>query len=324
MAYDAAVWICGTAAVLQGGLTIAAIKYARRLVSYAWAPIVVGISLLMAVRRVAEAALPAIEASSTWQIIHGSAGLAVSVLFGLILAKVILRRYGPPNTESPTPEIAVTTEDLIAARNEEREVLCYDLHDGLAQFVLAAQMHLDTFAAIRATESQRAENELEQARARVREAVREVHRLIAALSRVISPESSLSEAVGQYLERLAKNLGWSYEFKDGLKNRRFLPSVERMLFRTVQEALTNAAKHARTDRVSVTLETEGEQIIARVQDWGVGFDPQTQYSSRRVGLRSMCNRARLLGGSCEIESSLGQGTRVTIRVPCGTGRGESA
>lgn len=245
------------------------------------------------------------------------AGIAAVLLAAGCVALLFLGRNRPRPAGAPSADLAPDVAEVAAAREEEREILSYDLHDGLSQYVLAAQMHLDTFAALRSDKPERAEEELDYARLRLREAAREVHRIVSALSLHVSPETSLSEAVRQHIGKLCETRGWRCEVDDRLGGRRFASAVEAMVFRVIQEALANAAKHAQTDRVELSLREDDGLLVATVRDWGVGFMPEDlEPNPRHVGLRSMCSRARLLGGRCEIESAPGMGASVTIRVPC--------
>ena len=90
------------------------------------------------------------------------------------------------------------------------------------------------------------------------------------------------------------------------------------MFRIAQEALHNALRHARAELVAVRLEENGEELWLSVSDDGVGFDPSAAaLRSRRLGLTSMEERARELGGRLEIESVPGAGTSVRLEVGSG-------
>ena len=84
------------------------------------------------------------------------------------------------------------------------------------------------------------------------------------------------------------------------------------LLRIIQEALTNARRHSGAKRVLVTLKVEGSDLVAEVSDDGRGFGPETVSG---VGFSSMRERAAVIGGRVEIESEVGRGTRVQLRVP---------
>src|SRR5262249_56853697 len=90
--------------------------------------------------------------------------------------------------------------------------------------------------------------------------------------------------------------------------------VKQALHRIAQEALWNAVKHARARRIEVRLEAHQDSVVLEIADDGVGFDPNGSFPGH-LGLRSMHERAAEVGGSLEVVSALGSGTRVVVRVP---------
>jgi signal transduction histidine kinase len=88
-----------------------------------------------------------------------------------------------------------------------------------------------------------------------------------------------------------------------------------VLFRVMQESLTNVARHARASRVEVTLERKREHAVLTVLDDGVGMDAQAQSKPRTFGLRGIRERVLLVGGEVAIESRPGEGTTVRARIP---------
>ena len=109
--------------------------------------------------------------------------------------------------------------------------------------------------------------------------------------------------------------GCDLEFAADLGNGRLPPLIETTAFRIIQEALTNSRKYAQTGKLRVSLARRNGLLHIEVRDWGVGFDPSRLPDDRGVGLRSMAERARLLGGDCRIESAPGQGTAVYATLP---------
>ncbi|HKA50197.1 MAG TPA: PAS domain S-box protein [Candidatus Dormibacteraeota bacterium] len=90
--------------------------------------------------------------------------------------------------------------------------------------------------------------------------------------------------------------------------------VKHALYRIAQEALRNTVKHARARRVDVRLETRPSSVVLEIADDGVGFDPNGRFPGH-LGLRSMRERALAVGGSLEVSSSYGRGTRIVVSVP---------
>jgi two-component system sensor histidine kinase UhpB len=94
------------------------------------------------------------------------------------------------------------------------------------------------------------------------------------------------------------------------------PLLETVLFRVAQEALTNVARHAQTDRAAIRLRTDGSQVILEIEDEGIGLEPAAhELAGRGWGLAGMRERAESMGGRFDLRSAPGAGTRVEVCVP---------
>ncbi|MFW5942620.1 MAG: sensor histidine kinase [Chloroflexota bacterium] len=100
----------------------------------------------------------------------------------------------------------------------------------------------------------------------------------------------------------------------GIGEQRLPAPVETALYRIIQEGLTNVARHAQAQTVSILLERRNDRVRAIIEDDGVGFDPTQAAGADRLGLYGMQERAELLGGALTIESAPGQGTSVFAEV----------
>ncbi len=209
---------------------------------------------------------------------------------------------------------------LILAQEEERRRVAYEVHDGLAQIAAAAHQHLEAFAAGYHSGSSCRVEQLRHAQALTQQTVQEARRVIAGLRPTALDDFGLATAVRIELDDLRAN-GWDIAYDERLGAQRLPPQVETALFRVAQEALTNIRKHARTQRVHVTLRRRNGAVRLEVRDWGRGFIPtaatETQGRGERVGIAGMEERAVLLGGTCTIHSRPGAGTRVVAEVPVG-------
>ena len=220
-----------------------------------------------------------------------------------------------------TPALMVTVLDITERRGQEQErrKIAYDIHDGIAQLMVSAQHHMETFAHLWRDDASLAEHQLVRGRTRLRQAVVETRRLMAQLRPVSLETLGLIPAVQQYLNELGKDAGWEIDYHAEVAALDLSSDGETALFRILQEALTNAWKHAQTPRVRLSLHTEGEKddlLVVCVQDWGIGFEPTRIHSDAQgIGLMGMRERSRQLGGVCSIESRPGRGTTVRLRIP---------
>lgn len=161
----------------------------------------------------------------------------------------------------------------------------------------------------------------------------DIHRLAVDLRPTALDDLGLVAALRSCAEECAQRVEASVEFESigleesGNVSLRLPSEIETALFRIVQEALTNVTKHAAgrgLTRVGVTLQRVDGHVLATVEDDGPGFDPAAAEGAegatgRRLGLSGMRERAMLLGGTLEVESTPGQGTTVFARLPVAAG-----
>ncbi len=217
---------------------------------------------------------------------------------------------------------------LIRAQEEERRLVAYDLHDGLIQLLVGVRLHLNNYLLLRDRAPDEAQAALEQAVQELQQAIREGRRLIQGLRPTVLDDLGLAVAVREMAEGMAREHGWQLTLELEVP-RRLSFAVETTAYRIVQEALSNVRKHAQARQVLVRLWVEGERLFGLVRDDGQGFDleglesvqarPTAQRAGSGIGLRSMRERARLLGGVWRIESRPGQGTSVRFWLPLPTG-----
>jgi PAS domain S-box-containing protein len=206
---------------------------------------------------------------------------------------------------------------FLAAQEEERRGVAYDIHDGLAQTAAAAHHHLQAFARRHPPGSSQGQEELNEALELVRGAVGEARHLIHDLRPTVLDDFGLAAAVRLQVDALQAE-GWEVGLEETLGDERLPPEVETTLFRVTQEALTNVRKHARASRVRVALDRSGGAVRLLVRDEGRGFRPDEATKGNgpgeRVGLSGMRERVSLLGGRFELHSEPGAGTTVKAEV----------
>jgi signal transduction histidine kinase len=207
-------------------------------------------------------------------------------------------------------------EKVVVAQEEERRRVAYDLHDGVAQLLVSAKQHLDTCADLAPVGAPRASHELALGLDRLAQAITETRRMLLALRPAPIDEAGLVAAARESLEQTAQEAGWTVGFAEDLNGLRVPPALETAAFRILQEALANARKHALASRVDVALRREGDWLVLEVRDAGRGLSPgDGAPEGRGLGLSSMRDRARLLGGSCTVRSHPDGGTLVQARLP---------
>lgn len=198
----------------------------------------------------------------------------------------------------------------VAAQELERRRLARELHDQTGQELTSILLGLK--AVEDAADAAERERAIRAVRGQVLETLHDVRRLAFELRPKALDDFGLVPAVERLLETFAEQTGLRVDFEARLVDR--LPAeVETALYRIVQEALTNAVKHARARSISVVLARSGKTVSALVEDDGRGFelDPRGQ----GLGLAGMHERLALLGGRLKIETAPDRGTTIVAEVP---------
>jgi signal transduction histidine kinase len=236
-----------------------------------------------------------------------------SLQVALILAATALALRAWRDKTARERALGALVEQVVVAQEEERRRVAYDVHDGVAQLVVSAKQHVDTAVDLWSADPERAAAETAIAADRLAQAIAETRRILAALRPLAVDTAGLAAATRRSLDDVARDTGWSVSLVDNLEGSRLPPPVEAAAFRILQEALANARKHAGTTRIEVVLTREADRFHLDVRDHGVGLADSA--GARGLGLASMHERARLLGGSCVVEPAHGGGTRVHAQLP---------
>ncbi len=204
----------------------------------------------------------------------------------------------------------------LAAQEEERRRISYELHDEVGQSLTALRLDLERVA--RSSTDAAARERIAQAQEMVGRVVADLRRVIAALHPGVLDQLGLIPALQWVAERPLRPLGVDVVIQ-GQTEPRLPAETELVLFRVAQEAIHNIARHSGASRVEVTLRRESESTIMIVHDNGRGFDPTAVVpdpdSGRGLGLAGMQERASLVGGHVRILSAPAMGTTVEVRIP---------
>lgn len=203
------------------------------------------------------------------------------------------------------------------AQEEERRRIAADIHDDSIQVMSAVDLRLALLAERPETITTAAIGEL---RSTVNESIERLRSLVFELRPAALDREGLVVAIDQYMSYAAKAAGWNYEVIDELTHE---PGLELRvsLYRIVQEAVTNARKHADARGVTVRVSTAGDGVTVLVADDGTGFDTHGVDTPvpGHLGLATMIERAELIGGWCRVSSEADAGTTVECWLPSDAG-----
>jgi len=206
-------------------------------------------------------------------------------------------------------------QQFIALQEEERGRIARDLHDEIGQSFTSVLIGLRTVDLGATREKLRSRlNDLAEV---VTGTLEEVRRLARGLRPAVLDHLGLIQAVEQHLDDYRTAHGINVDLvAEGLDSDHRLPSkIETAVYRIVQESLTNTARHAGATRVSISMFLDAKKLRVEIADNGHGFSRRKIRMLNSAGALGMAQRAAVLNGSLRIDSKIGAGTRVSLRIP---------
>ncbi len=214
---------------------------------------------------------------------------------------------------------------LLQAAEEERRRISREVHDEAGQSMLFLRLHLEMLEKAAPPELR---SRLTEARVVAERIIAEIRRIIAALNPSAVEDLGLPAAIRHLSARFRKLCPIKLRLRLSPYGPRLPRPTEIALYRVVQEAYQNIAKHSGACGVNLYLKTTDRQLELDIEDDGVGFDVDSAVAQpKSFGLKGMRERVALLGGRLEIHSGPGQGARISVRLPipeepAGAGSGE--
>lgn len=209
---------------------------------------------------------------------------------------------------------------FIARSEEERKKIAREIHDEVNQLLLSVKLNLEGMEGVLPEDSVRARERLAVSRAHIAQALDGLRELSLNLRPPALDDLGLPQALDWHIRRLSKESSLPITLEvTGLSQRRPAPVAEIELFRIAQEALFNVIKHAKAASAIVKLNFGKSRLVLLVEDNGMGFDTNSALSisddKQSLGLLGMRERAELCGGTLQIDSTPGDGTRVKVEIP---------
>ncbi len=200
------------------------------------------------------------------------------------------------------------SKTMVTAVEHERQRLSRELHDEFLQYLVALKIRVKLLA------SEPAEGDRERARARIAgeidDAIRGVKRMIRGLLPPELEHRRLSSALAAAFRDIGEVHGFTVRASLDRVDEELDAAAALALYRIVQEAVTNAVRHAGVNEATVTLQSAGGVVAAEIRDEGCGFE-----FDGHAGLTSMHERAALIGGGLTVDTAPGRGTTIRVTVP---------
>ncbi len=217
--------------------------------------------------------------------------------------------------EESKTEARLLSKKLMEAQEEERRRISRDLHDELGQFVTSAKMHVDNLAAFMDRGRPEAQDVANGLHKRLDATLAAIRRISFSLRPSILDDLGLIPAIESYLEQFEQMTRIQCDWDCRAEDEDYPPEVKTALYRILQEALTNVARHAKANRVRVGLFQKDGKLVMTIEDAGCGFERSKIDAGQSLGLIGMRERANLVGGSLTVSSNIGLGTKIEAEVP---------
>jgi PAS domain S-box-containing protein len=209
------------------------------------------------------------------------------------------------------------SHELILAEDHERKRIATALHGDVGQTLAFLKLKIGGIK--RGKSYQQVTNSLEEIYNLVQQAIASTRSLMYIISPTILYELGFIPAIDWLTESFLKRYGINCKFNDDGKKKPLVEDIKILLFHAVKELLTNIRKHAHAKKAEIFIKRENNKVFIKVSDNGVGFDTSKldSYTEENIGFGLLNIRERLdmVGGSFEIESKKGKGTKVTLRAP---------
>ena len=240
--------------------------------------------------------------------------MAVVALLSLYWARSgEVRKYHERRMVESESRLRQLSSLLLSAQETERRNLSRDLHDELGQQVTAISLDLRSLE--REEAGPRSHSLLRRAIEETDQLLKSLHEIAQRVRPSVLDDLGLHDAVESFLSEYRDRTGVDVVSHLCFRRERIPPTIGENVYRILQEALANVATHAQVHEAKVTVETDNAMLRMTVQDPGIGFDPDEQKESNRLGILGMRERAELLNGRFDLESTPGGGTEVRVAIP---------
>ncbi|HEV8524379.1 MAG TPA: GAF domain-containing sensor histidine kinase [Terriglobales bacterium] len=209
--------------------------------------------------------------------------------------------------------IAELSGHLLRVQEQERKRISRELHDETGQALMVIRLYLGMLE--NSTSGRGTRNKIRETLAVVDRTIDGIRRIIARLSPLVLQELGLIAAIRKEAKDLAKATGVKARVAAPDAIGRLGPETEAAIYRVVQEALHNVAKHAQAKSVNIQIGRENGKLKLLVEDDGVGMAPSRNLPGHSFGLVGIKERIAMLGGEVRVVSARGKGTRIEVIVP---------
>lgn len=204
---------------------------------------------------------------------------------------------------------------LVEGENKERARIARELHDGLGQYLAAANMNLDSLKSDIEKLTERKQKQFQKGLTLLKHAVSETAQISRNLLPRVVDDYGLALAIEALVDNYSSDTEIEITYYQNINDLNLEHTIELNLYRIAQEAISNAVKYSEASQVNVQLIKDELDLILSIDDNGIGFDRSAEDFSPGLGLQTIKTRAGALGGEFELDTKPGKGTFIHIIVP---------
>ena len=232
-----------------------------------------------------------------------------------IMMDITERKQAEENLRHSREQLRALSSHLQSVREEERARIAREIHDELGQALTGLKMDLFWLGDSLGEDPKRLATKIKAMSALVDATIQSIRRIATEMRPRILDDLGLTAAIEWQLQEFQNRTRIKCKFNSKVENRLATQPRSVTIFRIVQEALTNIARHANASQVRVALKEQRDRLILTVEDNGRGITKSEINSSKSLGLLGMRERAQAWGGDVEITGSPGKGATLTVRIP---------
>jgi len=214
-----------------------------------------------------------------------------------------------------TASAMASVEMLVNAQEAERQRLSRQMHDGPAQALSNFILQTEIAMRLLDVDPAQAKEELSSLKAASMNTFQKIRNFIFELRPMMLDDLGLIPTIRKYLEAFKEQTNIDVTLNITGAERRLEPYLEVMVFRAVQELLSNAARHSQATLIKIHMDLGSDALRVSVDDNGKGFDPDMIQRGSNLGMKLIRERTEMLGGTFQVDSAIGKGARIVFTVP---------